>query len=165
MNMEINEFVNWAINEKWNVETRMETDILLPENISKRYLNIPEAYIEFLKRVKSCSTPGDKGWFICLDDYAGTSNSAFRWNEFESISLEAAADDEAWRKEITQFWDYHLPIFFSVHSGYEYFAINLKDSFGAIVTGYEPEFEETEKVVDSFAQFLNAIRSGQVIVV
>ena len=70
--------------------------------------------------------PDETGWFLCIDDFNGTSDSAYTWNEFEQISLQAAEDshDEEWKRSIIQFWDDHLPIFLSVRSGYAYYAIN-----------------------------------------
>ncbi|MEK3704578.1 hypothetical protein MKY87_10655 [Paenibacillus sp. FSL R7-0198] len=42
----------------------------------------------------------------------------------------------------------------SVEDGYSFYAIDLTTDSGAIVRGCEPEFEEVEKVSDSFGEFL-----------
>ncbi|MBP2110406.1 hypothetical protein J2Z70_000545 [Paenibacillus silagei] len=70
------------------------------------------------------------------------------------LSVEAAAGDPAWQSEITAWWDHHMPIVMSVGDGYSFYAIDLTTDSGAIVRGAEPEFEEVEKVADSFGEFL-----------
>lgn len=92
----------------------------------------------------------ETSWFLCCDDYNGTSESAFKWNEFENLSLEAAGDDSEWKEEIRQWWDKRLPIIISVREGYSFYAIDLEGGNGRIVRGEEPEFEEAEVVADSF---------------
>ena len=43
----------------------------------------------------------------------------------------------------------------AVHSDYDYLAVSLaEDSYGQIVHGYGPEFEETSIVAPSFAHFM-----------
>ena len=39
-------------------------------------------------------------WFICYDEFIGNSDIAFKWNEFENISLEAAEEDISWQEDI-----------------------------------------------------------------
>ncbi len=65
-------------------------------------------------------------------------------------------DDEA---EIKSFWNEHLPICLSLKDGYSYYALCLKD--GTIVTGEEPEFEETTEVAPSFRDFLQMLCNGE----
>ena len=90
-------------------------------------------------------------WFLCEDDYNQTTDSAFRWNEFEVQSLEAAGTDEHLKSRIVKFWDQHLPIALSVKSQYAFLCIVLTpQDFGAIVCGHEPEYEDVEKVCGSF---------------
>ena len=43
---------------------------------------------------------------------------------------------------------------------YEYYAINT--ATGIIVHGYEPEFEESSQVADSFFDFLSKIRTNEI---
>ena len=159
----ISAFIQWAKSQGWQIEIYETLEDRMPANLLERYRHIPIGYLEFLKKVKRCSTPDDKSWFISLDDYAETSKSAFKWNEAEAISLQAAENDEDWQRNIIQFWDQHLPIFFSVKDGYTYFAIKLSGHIGQVVVGNEPEFEETTKVSDSFAEFLDALKNGHVI--
>ena len=83
-------------------------------------------------------------------------------NEFELLSLEAAMDDESWKSEITRWWDSYLPIVLSVENGYSFYAIDLTNDKGAIVHGYEPEFEEVEKVANTLEEFLELIMSNSI---
>jgi hypothetical protein len=83
-----------------------------------------------------CS-PDEKAWLLTEADFAGTSGSAYAWNEWEQQSLEAAGSDEAWKATIVSFWDDHLSILFSTRSGYAFFALE-KDGLG-VVYGEKPE--------------------------
>jgi len=117
----------------------------LSDSIVSRYKEIPQGYLEFLKNIKQCIAPSEKTWFICENEYNNNSDVAFKWNEFELLSLEAAENDKEWRAKIISWWDKHLPIVMSVHGGYSFYAINLTGNTGSIVQGFEPEFEEVEK--------------------
>ncbi len=156
----IEQFIQWAEAQGWQVERRRPSEIELPKNIQERYPQIPLEFLEFLKRVKSCVTPDQKSWFLCLDDYLGTADSAFKWNEMEQISLVEGDDD--YNEPIIAFWNQHLPIALSVRDDYEYYAANVGDDFGAVVYGFEPEFEETSQVATSLDQFLEAIISRKI---
>ena len=90
------------------------------------------------------------------------SDLAFKWNEFEELSLEVA-DDEEWKKDIKQWWDKKVPIIMSVKDGYTFFAIDLENNSGEIVRGEEPEFEEVEVVANSFFEFLDMVIKGELI--
>ena len=76
-----------------------------------------------------------------------------------SVSLDAAEGDNSWTAEIKSFWNEHLPICLSLKDGYSYYALCLKD--GTIVTGEEPEFEETTEVAPSFRDFLQMLCNGE----
>jgi hypothetical protein len=78
------------------------------------------------------------------------------------LSLEAAMDDEIWKSEITAWWDRYLPIVMSVEDGYSFYAIDVTEDQGAVVRGSEPEFEEVDKVANSFEQFLEFIMSNAI---
>lgn len=75
------------------------------------------------------------------------------------MSLDAAEGDSSWIAEIKSFWNDHLPICLSLKDGYSYYALCLKD--GTIVTGEEPEFEETTQVAPSFRDFLQMLCNGE----
>jgi hypothetical protein len=57
-------------------------------------------------------------------------------------------DDTAWQA----FWHEHLPIFFSVHSDYDYLALRFAQAEPgrSVVHGFAPEFESPSRVADSF---------------
>ncbi len=99
------------------------------------------------------SCPDDTVWFLALDDYTDAADTAFAWNEFETIGRDAAmSDDDA--AAVSEFWRRHCPILQSVGDGYAYLAIGLD---GAIVHGVEPEFEATTTVADSLVGLLEQI--------
>ncbi len=99
-------------------------------------------------------------WFICENEFNNSSDTEFKWNEYELLSLEAAMEDAVWKSEITTWWDNHLPIVMSVEGGYSFYAIDLTS--GAIVRGYEPEFEEVDKVANNLEEFLGLMMSNSI---
>jgi len=52
----------------------------------------------------------------------------------------------------------------TVKGNYSFYAIDVRNVPGAIFYGYEPEFEEIEKVSDSFLDFLRRIMKGTIII-
>ena len=78
------------------------------------------------------------------------------------MSLEAAEGDEDWTNDIKSWWKPKLPFFMSVGGEYLYYAIDTEDG-GAILSGYEPEFEEADKVADSFEDFMSKVLSGDIV--
>ncbi|WP_145414242.1 SMI1/KNR4 family protein [Paenibacillus xylanexedens] len=162
MDKTILEFVTWAESNGWIVTLKSESDLDLDHRLITRYTNIPAEYRAFLSAVNQCMTPSEQTWFLCEADYNNRSDSEFHWNEYELISLDAAMDDEAWRSEITSWWDQYLPIMMSVRDGYSFYAIDLSNETGAVVYGEEPEFEEVNKVADNLHQFLQRIMSDSI---
>ncbi len=132
----------------------------LPECIASRYHTLPAEWVEFLNSISLCVNPDETAWFLCMNDFTKQDDNAFRWNEFELMSLRAAMDenDAEWQNAIVKFWDNHLPVYLSVARGYEYYAIRMSD--GAVVHGAEPEFEETTFTAPSFARFAEMICEG-----
>jgi len=162
MNKRCSEFISWAKDNGWDITLKSESGLELGDSIISRYKEIPPNYVEFLKRVKQCIAPNEKTWFICEDEYNNNSNIAFKWNEFELLSLEAAENDKEWKTEIVSWWDKHLPIVMSVDEGYSFYAIDLNDNIGSIVQGFEPEFEEVEKIANNIEDFLELIITGTI---
>ena len=105
----------------------------------------------------------EKTWFLCQNEYNNISDLAFKWNEFEKLSLEVAEDDKELKKDIKQWWDKKLPIIISVKDGYTFFAIDLENNSGEIVRGEEPEFEETKVVANSFFEFLDMVIKEKIV--
>ena len=141
----------------WTIEEGAASRFELPPAISARYPRLPEALTEFLSGLSTCTNRDQTAWFLCKHDYCGTSESAFRWDEFEQMSIEAAAadNDKTCRAEIRGFWDIHFPFMLSVQSGYAFYAVcTSPDRFGHVVEGCEPMFEEVSLVARSFPEFL-----------
>ena len=85
-------FFDWLKINNWTYEKNDKiniTDIAIRD----RYNNIPEEFIDFLTMFKSITSADETTWFLCNDDYTDDSEDAFRWNEFEIMSIEAEGDD------------------------------------------------------------------------
>lgn len=132
----------------------------LPKWITDRYHNLPDLWLQFIGEVRALFSADEAVWFLCAEDYDTRLDHAWRWNEWEELSLQNAEGDEAWAREIKAFWDEHLPIVLSVREGYAYYAISMAD--GAVVYGCEPEFEECEQVAGSFGEFLERVMDGTI---
>ncbi|MDE6627369.1 MAG: SMI1/KNR4 family protein [Lachnospiraceae bacterium] len=161
MNKKLNDFIEWAENSGWSVKKKESSFLNFNKEIKERYSSIPYEYQELLKVVEELVSPDEKTWFICESDYNSESGSAFKWNEFEMISLEAAEGDIEWQQEIISWWDKYLPIVMSVKDGYSFFAIDLYNEKGAIVEGREPEFEETKKVANDLNAFFDLMMNNK----
>lgn len=115
--------------------------------------SFPPAQHAWASSFSRLSSLDDTVWFLALDDYTDATDTAFAWNEFETIGRDAAmSDDDA--AAVSEFWRRHCPILQSVGGEYAYLAIGLD---GAIVHGAEPEFEATTTVADSLAGLLEQI--------
>lgn len=148
-------FLQWAARNGWNIAYD-ENSHSLNNEILLRYPDIPAEYRNFMDGLSCCCTADETTWFLTAKDYEPQPEDHFQYNEFEQISLDAAKGDDALLFTITQFWNQHFPIMISVANGYEYHAISLNS--GKIITGYEPEFEDSaDHVADSFEDFLQKI--------
>jgi len=162
MKNNIKQFINWAEEKKWDIIEQSKTNLNLDKEVVTRYKEIPNEYMLFMKMVERCVTPNDKTWFICESEFNNKSETAFKWNEFELLSLEAAENDAAWKSDITKWWSNYLPIVMSVDDGYSFYAIDITNEVGTIVRGYEPEFEEVEKVASNLDEFFELIMSNAI---
>lgn len=144
-------FLQWARENGWAIVENDRGDVRLNEDLLARYKEVPADYLRFLATVSECVAPDEQTWFLCEQDYNGSSDAEFSWDEFERISLEAAAGDEEWTANITAWWDRHLPIVLSVDGGYSFYAVEL--ATGGIVHGAEPEFEEVDVVASDLDEF------------
>ena len=137
----------------WSIQRSDSSEFLLPPDLRERYPQLPAEVIEFLQAMESCVNADETVWFLCREDYRRTDDQSFRWNEFELICLEN--DDANARERIRRFWDLHFPIMLCVHSDYDYLAVSLEtQTYGQIVHGCGPEFEETTVVAGTFTEFL-----------
>lgn len=132
----------------------------LPKEITQRYHNIPDLWLQFTGTVSELCSRGEKTWFLCAADYDSRLDHTWRWNEWEQLSLDSAQGDDLWSGEIRAFWDNHLPIVMSLEGGYSYYAISMAD--GCVVYGTEPEFEVCQPAASSFPQFLEQIMDGTI---
>ena len=159
----LNMFDDWLKQNNWNIKYNCKKEIALNPAFTNRYQVIDNEYMEFLKKYKAVMSKDDKVWFLCCDVYNDVADLAFKWNEYEILSLEAADDDDEWKSEIEQWWNGKMPIIMSVRDNYSFYAIDLNDKVGSIVRGEEPEFEETELISNSFYEFLEKVVTNQIL--
>lgn len=125
-----------------------------------RYKNIPSEYLTFLSSFERITNSTDTIWFNSNTDFSGTSDSEFKWNEIELLSIVWSEKDHTELEKISEFWDNHIPILISVKNGYQFLAICLLNkNHGEIVQGGEPEFEEVEKVCQNLDELINLIEN------
>lgn len=117
-----------------------------------------EGHTAFLSLYTQLSSEDDTRWFLSAADYAGTTDSAFAWDAFRGISLEAAMSDTE-RQAVQTFWARHLPIFMSVDDEYEYLALDRES--GRVVHGVEPEFEVVSEVASSLDALFEQTLAGR----
>lgn len=151
---------DWLKANNWHFEINKEIDFQSDIEVLKEYKNIPQEFLDFLKFYKSVLSKDEKTWFLCLDEYNDNSEYAYKWNEFELISLDAASGDEDWENEIKNWWKNKLPIIMSVKDSYSFYAIDMLNN-NCIVKGEEPEFEETTVIANSFVEFLTMLETGK----
>ena len=150
----IEEFIEWIQNNGWDIElSEKENDF--PEEERSRYGKIPEQWLNFASKFNYISNSEGNIWFLTCYDFTDFCN------DFEDMSLEAASDDDEWKKRITNFWDKTIPIVMSVGGDYYYYGIDIET--GKIVVAYEPEFEEVVEVADTFDAFIRKIISGEIL--
>jgi hypothetical protein len=156
MTIGISEALKQLQQQGWNVEKREQPKEVNAE-VFRRYNWMPSDVLQFISETKSVISPENKAWFQTSDNFNNTTDSAFKWNQWELLSLDCAQKerDGAWATSIKSFWDTHFPIFMSVKSGYGYFAV--EKSTLKIVQGFEPEFEETLPLADNFLDLLEKL--------
>ena len=158
----IEKFIAFLKDNNWKIEENDKQSDVYSNSVLSGYGNLPAVFLEFLQKYKSVTSEDETGFFLCVDDYSDESSLAFKWNEFELMSLEAAEGDEDWTNDIKSWWKPKLPFFMSVGGEYLYYAIDTEDG-GTILSGYEPEFEEADKVADSFEDFMSKVLSGDIV--
>lgn len=153
-NQQLDDYLTLLTNAGWKVELATSGNVELAEAFRRRYASIPESYMMFLRRVASCANANDTVWFLCAGDYNGTSQSAWAWNEFEKMGLEAA-EDEKESARLVEFWSSHLPFMYSVGGDYAYLGFRMTGpSFGSVVDGYDIELTTVSDVAASFEDFV-----------
>ncbi len=127
----------------------------LPPEIVRRYPWMPPEFREFVEQTNAVVSADEKAWLLTAVDFAGESDAAFAWNEWERQSLDGTDGDATLAEHIRLFWDEHLPILTSVKSGYAYFAIERTTL--RVVCGEEPEYEQPSPLATSFAELLRLL--------
>ena len=158
----IEKFIAFLKDNNWKIEENDTKSDVYSNSVLSGYENLPTVFLVFLQKYKSVTSEDETCFFLGVDDYSGESDLAFKWNEFELMSLEAAEGDEDWTNDIKSWWKPKLPFFMSVGGEYLYYAIDTEDG-GTILSGYEPEFEEADKVADSFEDFMSKVLSGDIV--
>ena len=139
----------------WRVELTPGGGTTLNESFTLRHPRIPDGYRKFLDRVKSCANEDETVWFLCGDDYNGTSEFVWAWNEMEKISLEGAEGNQGNAGKVVEFWNRHLPFMYSVGGDYAYLAFRTTgEAFGSVVDGYDIGLTEVTDVARSFEDFM-----------
>lgn len=129
---------------------------------TSRYPRIPSDYFTFLNSFSLLMNHSETTWFNSISDFNETNTeSDFKWNEFEIMSVDAFEGDGEQQQSIKEFWNKHLPIILSVKDAYAFFAIGVgEENFGKVYFGIEPEFEEVELIANSFDELINALNNG-----
>lgn len=143
----LSDFIDAASNRGWLI---VGPNGDLPTPLVSRYNDLPADYRALMSAIDGCVSPDEKTWFVTPSAVKGS--GAFRWNEFELMSMDAADGDDRWKDEIRTYWNEHIPVVMSVRSGYAYLAVNVAS--GDVVIGYEPAFEEGSVVYDSIAAMI-----------
>jgi hypothetical protein len=144
----------------WRVLVKEESVLRLSEEIELRYSTLPDEVRDFVGRIVVCTSPEEESWLLGAPDYRKTSDPGFTWDGIEQLALEECESAEE-RAEQIKFWNNHFPIAVSVRSDYDYLAICLApESFGRVVHGYAPEWENPRMVSHSFREFLTAFERG-----
>lgn len=139
----------------WRVELTSGGGTTLNESFALRHPRVPDDYRKFLDHVKFCANADETVWFLCGDDYNGTSEFDWAWNEMEKIGLEGAEGNQEKTAKVVEFWNRHLPFMYSVGGDYAYLAFRTTtETFGSVVDGYDIELTEVTEVAHSFAEFM-----------
>lgn len=124
------------------------------------YQSAPLELIDFVSSFLFLRNRSDTMWFLSSEKYNERVADGFSWNEFELMSLSAAAGDSEWTKAIQLFWSQHLPVFLSVHGHYQYVAYcSDGPNNGKYVFGEEPDFEEVSIIGTSIEQAVEWLTS------
>lgn len=129
--------------------------LTIPAAILARHGPLPAAWTACFATIALCTDAGEQSWFVTPALMHGVDDSAYAWNEPERQSLKAAEGDPVWTAQITEYWDAHLPLRFSVASGYASWALCLRGPrAGTVVHALAPEFEVDSVVAADLDAYL-----------
>lgn len=138
--------------------TWLDEPLRHPQRVLARYPWLPEEYLDFVLGLEEFANRDETRWILTPSDFDIGIDHAFTHDAWETISIDAAKGDSELISSITAFWDAHVPIFFDVSDGYSYHAIRVSDHSGVVVSGREPEFEDSAEIVSpSFSGFLSRL--------
>jgi SMI1 / KNR4 family (SUKH-1) len=155
--MKYNDFIKELLNFNWQFESAdKDISVDIDNAIDGKFAKTNNDLIPFIKSFNTLANEEDNTWYIPLEDYLKEDETeGFAWNEFEVESLEYA-EDESQITAIKNFWNNHLPFMMNVKNGYAYLAIVLNgEDKGKIVSGNEPEYEETVTIASSLDEFFD----------
>ena len=126
-----------------------------PQRVLARYPWLPQEYWDFVVGLEEVVSRDETRWILSPADFDIALDHAFTHDCWERISVDSAEGNHKLISAITAFWDAHLPIYFDVSDGYAYHAIRVSDHSGVVVSGREPEFEDSAEIAfPSFSAFL-----------
>lgn len=166
MDKVLNLFEQWCKDNNWTVERRNDTEAIFSEKVNERYPLAKKCdCFKFINFFDKCISADQQTWFLCEREYNKESTETeFGWNDMELMGLSATEDDQEEYEKIKSWWNDYLPIVFSTRDGYSHFSISLhKNSFGQIVEGYEPMFEDVLVVANSLEEFLKRIMRKDIV--
>lgn len=134
--------------------------VSVPSYLRNRYIEIPNEALQIIVSFDEIENSTETVFFLTHSSFEEVLDSAFTYDTFEKLSIESAAAEEQ-RVEILEFWNTHIPFLISLHNGYEYYAVSIKD--GSIVHGCEPEFEAVSVAADSMLAFIGKLIVGDIL--
>lgn len=140
----------------WTIELEPEPRPS-PPAISTRYPSIPPLFAEFASHVRRCERGDESVWLLTAKDYSEPpAEDALAWDTFETMMLDPGPGNGlADRFRTRAFWQRHLPILQSVHSDYEYLAIDTAS--GAVVWGDVVDFDNPLELARDAADFFRQL--------
>lgn len=151
-------FMQFIKEKGWIIEEADGKGHMLPEV----YKGKTGYYEEIADKYSVIMNVEENVWFTVGEDLEDEESydeesRPIRWNTFMNMSISTSEDGGKTERE---WWDKRFPFLLSVKYGeYEFFAVNTDD--GSVEYGFEPLFEETEKVADSLDDFFNKAVSGE----
>lgn len=74
MDINIRKFLECLKYNGWDIEYNSVSFSKLPDHITRRYKQIPEEYISFVKSIGNIISPDERTWFLSIDDFNGNSD-------------------------------------------------------------------------------------------
>lgn len=127
----------------WQV-VRADEPRSLPVVVAERYPKLSADHAALIRGLVTCASPTGRCRLVVGEAFEARP-PAFRWNEPELMSLEAAQDDAEWRASIVRFWNGHVPLAMDATSDHDTWLLRRSD--GAVLHAFGPDWEEEPAVV------------------